>query len=39
MIKIYPKRDLAVLYLTNTARELKCFVESVEEVPCDPLKP
>ncbi len=36
LIKIYPKRDLVVFYLTNTARELKCFMQAVEEVPCDP---
>lgn len=36
-IKIYPKRELAVLYLTNTAREPKCFMESIENVACDPL--
>lgn len=37
LIKIYPKRDLVVLYLTNTSRDLKCVIESVEESPCDPL--
>jgi CubicO group peptidase (beta-lactamase class C family) len=35
LIKIYPKRDLVVLYLTNTSRELKCVIESVENSPCD----
>lgn len=33
-IKIYPARDLAVFYLTNTERDLRCFVESVESIPC-----
>ena len=35
-LKIYPNRDLAVLYLTNTARNLKCFTPAVENLPCDP---
>lgn len=35
LIKIYPKRDLAVFYMTNTARELKCFIQSVEKTPCN----
>lgn len=37
MLKIYPKRDLAVLYLSNTSSELKCFIHAIEEVPCDPM--
>ena len=37
LIKIYPKRDFVVLYLTNTSRELKCVIEAAEERPCDPL--
>lgn len=37
LIKIYPKRDLVVLYLTNTSRELKCVISAVEESPCDPM--
>jgi len=37
LIKIYPKRDLVILYLTNTSRELKCVIDAVEESPCDPL--
>lgn len=37
LMKIYPNRDLVVFYLTNTARELKCFIHAVEEAPCDPL--
>ena len=39
LIKIYPRRDLVVLYLTNTSRELKCVLHAVEEVPCDPTAP
>ena len=37
LIKIYPKRDLVVLYLTNTSRDLKCVIDAIEESPCDPL--
>jgi CubicO group peptidase (beta-lactamase class C family) len=38
LIKIYPKRDLVVLYLSNTSRELKCIIDATEQSPCDPLK-
>jgi serine-type D-Ala-D-Ala carboxypeptidase/endopeptidase len=38
-LKVYPTRDLAVLYLTNTAKEIRCFIESVEAIPCNPLGP
>lgn len=37
LIKIYPSRDLIVFYLSNTSREIMCFIHAVEEVPCDPL--
>lgn len=38
LIKIYPKRDLVILYLSNTSRELKCVIDATEESSCDPLK-
>jgi serine-type D-Ala-D-Ala carboxypeptidase/endopeptidase len=33
-MKVYPAQDLVVMYLTNTARSLVCFVETVEDVAC-----
>lgn len=36
MMKVYPSRDWAVFYLTNTARELQCFIEAVEGMACTP---
>lgn len=35
MMKIYPAHDLAVFYLTNTSKEFKCFISTVESVPCE----
>lgn len=35
-IKIYPARDLIILFITNTSRDLNCFVNAVENVPCNP---
>ena len=36
LMKIYPKRDLAVVILTNTSSPLKCALEALEEYPCEP---
>jgi CubicO group peptidase (beta-lactamase class C family) len=38
LMKIYLKKDFAIFYLTNTAHELKCVVETVENIPCAPEK-
>jgi CubicO group peptidase (beta-lactamase class C family) len=35
LIKIYPAHDLAVFYLSNTAKELKCFIQTVESTNCE----
>jgi D-alanyl-D-alanine-carboxypeptidase/D-alanyl-D-alanine-endopeptidase len=37
-MKIYPASDLIILFMTNTSRDLKCFVSAVENVPCNPLE-
>lgn len=35
-IKVYPSRDLVIVFLTNTARDLDCFVDAVEDIACSP---
>ena len=36
LTKVYLKKDFAIFHLTNTEAEVKCFIEAVEEIPCQP---
>jgi len=35
-IKIYPKDETVIFYLSNTERDLKCVISAAEEIDCDP---